>query len=169
MQRPSKDRYYLNIAKVVGQRSTCLRRKFGAVIVVDDAIVSTGYNGPARGVVNCEEVGCAKDLANIPSYQGYDICPAVHAEENAVINAARIGTKVLGGTLYIVGQSPDGKPVPSHPCDRCKRVLINAGIEKVVTEDENGNIIVFNVRDWVKYDTEKYKKLVEDLKKSKQG
>lgn len=164
MRRPSKDRYYLNIAKTVGQRSTCLRRKFGAVIVVDDTIVSTGYNGPARGVANCEDVGCAKNLANIPSYKGYDVCPAVHAEENAVINAARSGTKVLGGILYIVGQSPDGKPVPSHPCDRCKRVLINAGIKKVITEDENGNIVVYNVNDWIEYDTKNYIELVEKLK-----
>lgn len=168
MQRPSKDKYYLNIAKAVGQRSTCLRRKFGAVIVVDDAIVSTGYNGTARGVVNCNEVGCAKDLANAPQYGAYEYCPAVHAEENAVINAARNGVKVMGGTLYVVAKTPDGRSVPSHPCDRCKRVIINAGIKKVVTEDDKGNIIVYNVEDWVKEDTEKYIELIEKLKMKNQ-
>ena len=82
--RPSKDEYYLEIAKVVAKRSPCLRRHYGAIIIKDDAIVSTGYNGPARGSINCFEVGCIKDLLNLPHYAGYDYCPAVHAEENCV-------------------------------------------------------------------------------------
>ncbi len=163
-KRIPKDLYYLNIAKSVSQRSGCLRRKFGAIIVVNDAIVSTGYNGPARGVVNCEEVGCLKNMVNAPHWGAYDYCPAVHAEENAVINAARNGTSVLGGTLYIYGETADGKPTPSHPCDRCKRVLINAGIERVVTDDENGNLLYYDVKEWVKEDTENYKKRLEEAK-----
>ncbi|MCD6478043.1 MAG: dCMP deaminase family protein [Candidatus Aenigmarchaeota archaeon] len=164
--RISKDQYYLEIAKAVSKRSTCLRRKFGAIIVVNDAIVSTGYNGPARGVVNCEEVGCLKDILKVPSYQGYDVCPAVHAEENAVVNAARNGARILGGVMYIHGETPDGKSAPSHPCDRCKRILINSGIRKVITTDEDGKIIVYNVDDWKIYDTEKYMKAIKEAKKN---
>jgi len=163
--RPDKHQYYLGIAKAVAKRSSCLRRRFGAVIVVNDSIVSTGYNGPARGVINCEEVGCAKDLLNLPSYSAYEVCPAVHAEENAVINAARNGAKVLGGVLYIHGETPDGKPTPSHPCDRCKRVLINAGIEKVITENEKGETVIYDVNEWRAYDTENYKRIVERARK----
>lgn len=162
--RPDKPYYYLGIAKAVSKRSPCLRRKFGAVIVVDDSIVSTGYNGPARGVVNCEEVGCIKDIKGIPHYEGYDVCPAVHAEENAVINAARTGAKILDGDLYIYGETPEGKPTPSHPCDRCKRVLINAGINDVVTMNTEGDIVVYEVKKWVDEDTKKYLKLWENIR-----
>jgi dCMP deaminase len=98
-KRPPKDEYYLEIAKAVAQRSPCIRRKYGAVIVKNDAIVSTGYNGPARGVINCFEVGCIKDLQNLPHGMAYEDCPGVHAEENAVVNAARNGSNVLGGIL----------------------------------------------------------------------
>ncbi len=164
--RPDKDVYYLKIAEAVGARSPCLRRKFGAIIVVNDAIVSTGYNGPARGSVNCRETGCLKDMANAPMYSSYDLCPAVHAEENTVINAARNGVSVYGGVLYIVGKYPDGRLAPSHPCDRCKRVLINAGVKKVITIDEEGNIVEFNVSDWVDYDRAKY---LEKIKRFKDG
>ncbi len=157
-ERPNKTEYYLAIAEAVGRRSTCLRRKFGAIVVVNDTIVTTGYNGPARGVINCEEVGCAKDLKNVPSYCGYDVCPAVHAEENAITNAARTGSSVYGGILYIIGKRPNGDSTESHPCDRCKRILINAGIEKVITKTKEGKIIEYNVKDWVQYDTEQYLK-----------
>jgi len=164
MDNITKDEYYLEIAKAVAKKSTCLRRKFGAVIVVNDAIVSTGYNGPARGVINCNKVGCIKDMLKLPHYSSYDYCIAVHAEENAVINAARNGTKVSGGILYIYGETKDGKPTASHPCDRCKRVLINSGIEKVITKDENGEIVIYNVNDWIKYDTEQYIKRIKKVK-----
>ena len=164
MDRISKDKYYLEIAKSVSTRSPCLRRKFGAIIVVNDAIVSTGYNGPARGVVNCNEVGCLKDKMNAPHWQGYDFCIAVHAEENAVINAARHGSKVFGGTLYIYGKTVNEKPTPSHPCPRCKRVLINAGIEKVITLDENENVITYNVKDWVEEDSKEYIRKMKEAK-----
>lgn len=159
-----RDRYYLGIAKAVGSDSKCLRKKFGALIVVNDSIVCTGYNGPVREGVNCNEVGCLKDELGLPSYKAYDYCPAVHAEENCVINAARNGTKIYGGALYIYGEDPDGNPVPSHPCDRCKRVLINSGIAKVITMDQAEEIIRYDVKDWIDYDTKKYK---EAMKKAR--
>lgn len=160
--RPDKDHYYLDISKSVSERSPCLRRRFGAIVVVDDSIVSTGYNGPARGVVNCEEVGCIKDILNLQPYKDYDLCPAVHAEENAIINAARNGVKVLGGDVYIYGEKYNGDPSPSYPCNRCKRVLINSGIEKVITMDEKKEIVVYEVEKWINEDTKKYLKALKD-------
>jgi len=161
--RPSKDEYYLAIAKAVAQRSPCIRRQFGAIVVRDDVVVSTGYNGPARGVVNCMEVGCLKDEMNVPHYTGYEWCIGVHAEENAVVNAARHGASVLGGTLYLYGQNyRDGSLVEGRPCDRCKRILINAGIKRVVTKRADSTIVKWDVEDWIREDTENYKrKLLE--------
>ena len=167
-KRPPKDEYYLEIAKAVAQRSPCIRRKYGAVIVKNDAIVSTGYNGPARKVINCFEVGCIKDLQNLPHGMAYEDCPAVHAEENAVVNAARNGSNILGGTLYIAGVDKEGKLVEATPCLRCRRILINAGIEKVVIKKENGGIKYINVQDWIGEDTktylEKLKRIKEEIK-----
>lgn len=162
--RPDKKTYYLGVAKSVSERSPCLRRKFGALVVLDDSIVTTGYNGPARGVVNCDEVGCLKDELDLPSYKGYDHCPAVHAEENCVINAARRGAKIYGGDLYIYGEDPDGNPVPSHPCDRCKRVLINSGIDEVITMDQDEEIIRYDVDEWVDEDTQRYLEALEEAR-----
>jgi dCMP deaminase len=165
--RFSKEEYYLGIAKAVALRSPCLRRKYGAIIVKNDAIVSTGYNGPARGSTNCEEVGCIKEILNLPHYSGYDYCPAVHAEENAVINAARTGNSVIDGTLYLYGiDVKTSKPVSGMPCPRCKRVLINAGIKEVVTIDESGNITKYDVQNWTKEDKDNYLKIVEMAKKN---
>ncbi len=155
MERPDKTRYYLDIAIAVSERSPCVRRKFGAIIVVNDAIVSTGYNGPARGVSDCE-LGCLKDRVKAPHYAGYDWCPAVHAEENAVVNAARNGSKVLGGVLYIVGRTPDGKLTESVPCKRCRRIIINAGISRVVTVNEQGKIIEYDPKEWIEEDSRWY-------------
>jgi len=166
--RISKEEYYLEIAKAVALRSPCLRRKYGAIIVKNDAIVSTGYNGPARGSTNCEEVGCIKEILNLPHYSGYDYCPAVHAEENAVINAARNGNSVIDGTLYLYGiDVKTNKPVAGMPCPRCKRVLINAGIKEVVTIDESGNITKYDVRNWIEEDKNRYLDVVEKVKKNK--
>jgi dCMP deaminase len=165
--RISKEEYYLGIAKAVALRSPCLRRKYGAIIVKNDTIVSTGYNGPARGSTNCEEVGCIKEILNLPHYSGYDYCPAVHAEENAVINAARNGNSVIDGTLYLYGiDVKTNKPVAGMPCPRCKRVLINAGIKEVVTIDENGSIVRYDVNNWIKEDKNSYSDIVEKTKKN---
>jgi len=164
--RLSKDEYYLGIACAVAARSTCLRRKFGAIIVRNDAIVSTGYNGPARGVVNCAEVGCLKDETNMPEYKGYDYCTAVHAEENAIINAARHGTSVLGSTLYIYGTyAKTGELTEAQPCDRCKRALINAGIDIVVIKAKDGSVRKISTGDWVYEDSENYRRSMANARK----
>lgn len=155
--RPDKERYYLEIARAVAARSTCLRVKYGAVIVKNDAIVSTGYNGPVRGGVNCYEVGCIKNALNLPHGSMYEDCPAVHAEENSIYNAARIGSSVIGGTLYLYGiEVGTNRIVKSVPCDRCKRAIINSGIVEVVMINEDGSVEKVDVREWIKYDTEKY-------------
>lgn len=166
-KRISKDEYYLKIAKTVAQRSPCIRRQFGAIIVKDDVIVSTGYNGPARGVINCTEVGCLKDEMNLPHYSGYEYCPALHAEENCVINAARHGANVLNGTMFVCGQNfKDESITESKPCERCKRAIINAGIKRVVTMNEKGNIIKYNVEDWIEEDSKAYINSLKKIKKS---
>jgi dCMP deaminase len=165
VKRPSKDEYYIGIAESVCKRSPCIRRQFGAIIVREDAVVSTGYNGPARGVINCLQAGCLKDEKDIPSYEGYDHCPAVHAEENSIINAARNGSRVRGGTLYLAGQDYEtGEPIAGKPCDRCKRTIINAGIEQVVTRNSEGTLIKKDVSDWVSRDTENYLQQLDEAR-----
>ena len=156
--RIAKDRYYLEIAKAVALRSPCTRANYGAIVVVNDAIVSTGYNGPIRGGVNCYEVGgCIKDVLDLPHGSSYDLCPAIHAEENSIINAARNGGSVLNGTLYLCGVNPKtGEIIDAVPCDRCKRAIINAGIKKVVTLGSNGEVRYFDVEEWIRQDTERY-------------
>ncbi len=167
MPRPKKDEYYLEIAKAVGKRSTCTRRKFGSIIVKNDTIVSTGYNGGARGSVNCNKEGCLKDEADAPSYGRYDLCPAVHSEENAVVNAARHGTQIKGGKLYILAVDPEtGEETASKPCDRCSRILINAGIEEMITRNKEGDIIKQYPSNWADKEKVKYR---EKLKKAKKG
>ena len=123
MSRPSKKEYYINLAKEISKRSPCLKLKVGAIIVKDDSIISTGYNGPHRGYPHCTE--CSRK--NIPDGKSYDeACPAIHAEENAIINAARNGISVKGGEMYLYNL------LGLEPCYRCKRVLINSGINKVI-------------------------------------
>ncbi|RLG57944.1 MAG: hypothetical protein DRN83_00480 [Hadesarchaea archaeon] len=166
--RMSKDEYYLGIAKSVCQRSPCIRRQFGAIVVKNDVVVATGYNGPARGVVNCMDVGCLKDELNLPHYSGYEACDAVHAEENSIINAARHGASVLGGTLYLYGQNfGDSTPIEGRPCERCKRAIINAGIKEVVTKRPDGRIVKTKVSDWVKEDTKQYLRKLKEARRSK--
>jgi len=132
--RPSKNRYYLDIAAAVAQRSTCLRRQYGAIIVQNDEIIATGYNGAARGEPNCCDVGsCWREANGIPRGQQYEKCVAVHAEQNAIISAAR--SEMIGATMYIVGFE-NGKRIPAEPCLICQRMLQNAGIARVVTDDE---------------------------------
>jgi len=122
LKRKSKKDYYLDIAKAVSERSPCLKLHVGAVIVKDDCIVSTGYNGPARGIPHCNV--CSRE--NVPHRSSYsEECPSVHAEENAVINAARQGTSVVGGIMYVY----TGEDL--YPCYRCIRVINNSGIKKV--------------------------------------
>ena len=132
--RPSKDAYYLGIAKAVAQRATCLRRIYGAVIVNNDEIVSTGYNGSARGEANCCDVGeCYRESMHVPHGQRYELCKSVHAEENAIISASR--REMQGATLYLWGMDVEtGKELPNpEPCLQCWRRIHNAGIVRVVT------------------------------------
>lgn len=131
MIRPSKTDYYLNIAEVVASRSTCNRRQYGAVIVKDDRIIATGYNGSARGDANCCDVGqCWRELHGVKHGERYEMCVAVHAESNAISQAGR---EALGATLYLVGLE-HGKRIDAEPCLMCERQIKNAGIEKVVTK-----------------------------------
>ena len=148
--RTSKENYYLNIADAVLNRSTCLRRKYGAIIVRNDEIISTGYNGAPRGRVNCTELGrCTRDELGIPSGQRYELCRSVHAEANAIISAAR--RDMLGGTLYLVGRDAKTQELlaDTMPCSMCKRLIINAGITQVVASTGEGEYVVIHVRDWV--------------------
>lgn len=131
-ERPSKEEYYFNLALAVAMRSTCLRRKYGAVIVKDDRIISTGYNGTARGEQNCTDVGlCLREEQNIPHGERYELCKAVHAEANAILNANP--ADMIGATLYLAGWE-NGKVIQRPaPCAMCTRLIRNARISKVVT------------------------------------
>jgi len=153
MNRPSKDDYYLNLALETSKRSPCLRRHFGAIIVKDDAIISTGYNGPARGAPNCFDYGCLKDKNKINAGKGYDYCRAgpLHAEVNSIINAARKNGGVLGATIYIAGEYTEKSKGLSnaHPCIICKKEIVGVGIERVVIRLADGGIESFSVKDWV--------------------
>ena len=139
--RPDKDTYYLNIARAVADRSTCLRRKYGAIIVKDDAIVATGYNGSPRGIENCCDRGtCKRADLGVAHGERYELCESVHGEQNAVINAARQGVSVLGGTLYLYGiDSETGKAIDAEPCMMCSRVIRNAGIVNVIASKAERN------------------------------
>lgn len=140
-ERKNKDDYYLNIAEAVLERSTCLRRKYGAVIVKDDEIISTGYNGSPRGEVNCCDAGyCYRERENIPHGERYEACKSLHAEMNAIISASR--HDMIGSALYLAGIEADGSPVEDiAPCSICQRLIINAGIQSVVTRKNDGSII----------------------------
>ncbi len=133
MDRNSKEEYYLDIAQTVAQRSTCLRRKYGAVIVKNDEIISTGYNGAPRGCANCSDIGtCKREEMNIPSGERYELCRSVHAEQNAIISASR--RDMVGATLYLAGvDGKNGKLLAkAEPCSLCKRFILNSGISYVV-------------------------------------
>lgn len=133
MERITKDQYYLGIAKAVAMRSTCIRRMYGCVIVKSDEIISTGYNGSARGELNCCDTGeCWRAAHGIPHGEQYEKCVAVHAEQNAVISAER--ADLIGATAYLVGVDHDtGEEIDAKPCLICERMLKNAGVGKVVS------------------------------------
>ena len=151
MKRPDKDHYYLNIAREVASRSTCLRRWYGAVIVQNDQIISTGYAGAARGAVNCLDIGvCPRLQANIPRGERYELCRSVHAEMNAIIHAAR--SDMIDSTLYLAGLDADKGTIVkgAKPCKICTRLIINAGIKTVKVLDVNEEIKTFEVSDFIK-------------------
>ena len=138
VERLSKIGYYLAIAKAVAMRSICIshKRGYGAIIVVNDAIVSTGYSGPPRGAKHCE-VCCRVNQDSLKA-STYEECPSCHAEDNCVTGAARTGVKIYGGDIYVYGVTKKGHAFDVEICDRCKRVLLNAGIEKAIIKDLYG-------------------------------
>ena len=151
--RLDKENYYLDIAETVLERSTCLRRCYGAIIVRNDEIVSTGYNGAPRGRKNCIDLGrCTRAELNIPSGQRYELCRSVHAEANAIISASRAA--ILGGTLYLAGRDAQtGELLPdATSCSMCRRLIINAGIERVVIRNTPTSYSVVHVEDWIRED-----------------
>ena len=153
MDRVSKHNYYLDIAQTVAERSTCLRRMFGAIIVKDDVIVSTGYNGAPRGRKNCCDLEyCMRDKLGIPRGERYEMCRSLHAEANAIIAASR--DRMLGSTLYMVCVDPKtGELFPNTTsCMMCKRQVINAGIEKVIVRDTKDEYRIIDVNDWIEND-----------------
>ncbi len=153
MSRPNKSEYYIDIARSVARRSTCLRRRFGAVIVKNDQIISTGYNGAPRKTTNCIDLGvCARKNLNIPSGQNYELCRAVHAEMNAVIHASRLD--MVGADLYLAGfDAETGTPVDyPEPCLLCRRVIINAGIARVILPGEGDRFRYIDVDEWINQD-----------------
>lgn len=152
-QRRSKENYYLDIADAAQARSTCLRRRYGAIIVRDDEIVATGYNGAPRGRKNCTDLGCcARQQMNVPAGERYELCRSVHAEANAIISASR--KDMLGGTLYLVGRTADtGELNPqTTSCAMCRRLIINAGIQKVICRISEDEYTVTDVQDWIDND-----------------
>ncbi|MBO5435421.1 dCMP deaminase family protein [bacterium] len=144
-KRISKDEYYLNIAKAVSLRSTCIRRNYGVVIVKNDEIISTGYNGSPRGEVNCcDTYECIRNKLNTPKGERYELCVAIHAEDNAIMSAGR--EKCNGATLYIVGTDRlTNDYADPQPCLMCRRKIINAGISRVVGM-VNGEVKDLNVQ-----------------------
>lgn len=153
MSRVDKTNYYLDIAETVAARGTCLRRNFGAIIVKNDQIVSTGYVGAPRGRKNCSDLGyCTRMKLNVPRGERYELCRSVHAEANAIIHAPR--TEMLDSTLYLVGKEFDtGEYVKNaNPCSMCKRMIINSGIRQVVVRDTSSQFRVIDTQQWVEED-----------------
>lgn len=124
--RPSWDEYFMEIVELIKTRSTCIRRQVGALIVKDKRILATGYNGAPTGCTHCSELGCMRERLQIPSGQRHELCRAIHAEQNAIVQAAYSGTSVKGGVLYVTNQ----------PCVLCAKMIINAGITKIVFKGE---------------------------------
>ena len=152
-ERIDKVNYYLDIAKAVAQRGTCLRRNFGAIIVKNDEIIATGYTGAPRGRCNCSDLGkCMRQELNIPRGERYEMCRSVHAEQNAIISASR--NEMIGSTLYLVGIEKEDLSLVKNamPCALCKRMILNAGIEKVIARSSETEFVEVSVEDWIKDD-----------------
>ena len=148
--RKDKDNYYLDIADTVLQRATCLRRKYGAIIVLNDEINATGYNGAPRGRKNCPDIGkCLRVAMDIPQGERYELCRSVHAEANAIISAAR--RDMIGATLYLTGRSSTTNEYlrDTSPCTMCRRLIINSGIVRTVCRVSADEFVIVNSRDWV--------------------
>ena len=153
MDRISKENYYLDIAETVLERATCLRRVYGAIIVKNDEIISTGYNGAPRGRANCVDMGyCSREAMKVPRGERYELCRSVHAEANAIISASR--RDMVGGTIYLVGRDArTGALLPdATSCLMCRRMVINAGLEKVVIRRTDTEFETVPVAAWIAED-----------------
>ena len=153
MDRISKENYYLDIAETVLERATCLRRVYGAIIVKNDEIISTGYNGAPRGRANCVDLGyCSREAMQVPRGERYELCRSVHAEANAIISASR--RDMVGGTIYLVGRNAaTGELLPhATSCLMCRRMVINAGLERVVIRRTKTEFEVVPVETWIAED-----------------
>lgn len=124
-ERPDWDTYFMEIAKLVSKRSTCLRRKVGAVLVKEKRILATGYNGAPSGLAHCKEIGCIREKMKIPSGERHELCRGLHAEQNAILQSAYHGVSIKGSSLYIT----------CHPCSVCAKMIINAGIEEIIIDE----------------------------------
>ena len=142
--RPEWDEYFIEIAKVVSSRSTCLRRTYGAVIVRDRVIISSGYNGSPRGLANCTDTGtCTREELNVPSGERYELCEAVHAEQNAIINAPP--DRMKNATIYVAGYEEDMSFADGKPCKLCDRMIRNAQIKEVIYLDKDGELNILSM------------------------
>lgn len=153
MERRDKVNYYLDLADVVSKRGTCLRRNYGAVIVKNDEVISTGYVGAPRGRKNCSDLGvCIRQKMQVPRGERYELCRSVHAEANAIISAER--EQMIGSSMYLSGrEASTGEYIKnSCSCAMCKRMIINAGIETVYIRDDENNYRVVQVQDWIDQD-----------------
>ena len=153
MERISKENYYLDIAETVLERATCLRRVYGAIIVKNDEIISTGYNGAPRGRANCVDMGyCSREAMNVPRGERYELCRSVHAEANAIISASR--RDMVGGTIYLVGRNAATGELltDATSCPMCRRMVINAGLERVVIRRTKTEFEVVPVETWIAED-----------------
>jgi len=153
MERRDKVNYYLDLAEMVSQRSTCLRKNYGSVIVNNDEVISTGYVGAPRGRRNCTDIGrCIREELKVPRGERYELCRSVHAEANAIISASR--ERMIGASLYLTGvDARTGEYVEnSCSCSMCKRMIINAGIERVYIRDNKNDYRVIEVKDWIDQD-----------------
>jgi len=154
-KRISKDQYYINIAKEVAARSTCFRGWHGVIIVKDDQIISTGYVGAPRKTKDCfERENCLREELNIPHGQQYELCRSVHAEQNAIINAARAGVSLLGSKMYIysiiLDKNQESHIIDTAPCFICKKMIINAGISEMIAMQKDGSLKTSKIEDWTK-------------------
>lgn len=153
MNRVDKINYYLDIAQTVSERCTCIRRNFGAIIVKNDEIISTGYVGAPRGRKNCTDLGyCTREALQIPRGERYELCRSIHAEANAIISASR--SQMIGATLYLVCVDYKTKELVAgtNSCAMCKRMIINAGIETVIIRDTKTDYRIITVNDWIDND-----------------
>lgn len=146
--RPSWDEYFMNIVELVKERSTCLRRQVGAVIVKDKRILSSGYNGAPAGCSHCSEIGCIRQKLGIPSGERHELCRASHAEQNAIVQAAKYGTSIEGGTIYVT----------TRPCVICSKLIINSGIKRVIYKGDYPDEISMQLLEEANIQVRRYEK-----------